>query len=376
MEFLTILSMPFYFIIPLVAVLGIIIFIHELGHFLVARWCGVTVEVFSIGFGKEIVAWHDRHGTRWRLCWILLGGFVKFEGDANATSMPDGSDAQKLTPGMLQSKPVWQRMAVVAAGPIANFLLAIAIFAVVFMTFGMPDTKPLIGKVVAGSAAEKAGIVPGDLVKTVNGASIDTFPDLVKAVWDRGGEPLNFVIERGGKPIELVVTPLVKEEPDGYGGTVKKAYIGVWANSDKPIRLGPVAAVKQGVDETWFIVSATLRFLKKIVTGQESVKQIGSVGAIADGAKRSAESGLASFTFYVALISISVGILNLFPIPPLDGGQLVLYSIEAVAGKPLGAKAQEWSFRVGLSLVFMLMAIGLFNDAGRYGPVLAKFFGS
>jgi regulator of sigma E protease len=377
MDLMTILSMPLIYLIPFIIVLGIIIFVHELGHFLVARWCGVKVEAFSIGFGKELAGWVDKHGTRWKLCWVLLGGYVKFEGDANAASLPDGSASQKPTPGMLQSKPVWQRMAVVAAGPIANFLLAIAIFAGVYGIMGIPDIKPVVGKLEAGGAAEMAGIRPGDIVREVDGAKIETFSDLTKAVWGRGGETLSFVIERQGQSLTLPVTPLTKEEPDGFNGKIRKAYIGVYSEPGGEVvrttRLNPLAAIGKGIEETWFITATTIRYIGKLFTGEESGKQIGSAISIAKGAGDAASSGLLRFATYIALISISVGILNLFPIPMLDGGHLLLYSIEAVAGKPLGPKAQEWSFRVGFSLVIMLMAFGLWNDFGR---VFAPWLGS
>lgn len=376
MELLTILGLPFSYLIPFIAVLGIIIFVHELGHFLVARWCGVKIEAFSIGFGKEIAGWVDKHGTRWKLCWVLLGGYVKFEGDANAASLPDGSQ-QNLTPGMLQAKPVWQRMAVVAAGPIANFLLAILIFAGVYGIMGIPDIKPVVGKLEQGGAAEQAGIMTGDIVRAVDGVSIETFSDLTKAVWGRGGEKLEFTIERGGNTMTIPVTPLIKEEPDGFNGKIRKAYIGVYSQPNgevvKTTRLGPIAAVQKGAEETWFITITTLRYIGKLFTGQESGKQIGSAISIAKGAGDAASSGALRFATYIALISISVGILNLFPIPMLDGGHLLLYSIEAVAGKPLGPKAQEWSFRLGFSLVIMLMAFGMWNDLGR---LFAPLFGS
>ena len=377
MDLMTIISMTPIYILSFLAVLGIIIFVHELGHFLVARWCGVKIDVFSIGFGKELFGWNDRHGTHWKFSWILLGGYVKFEGDANAASLPDGSQTQKLTPGMLQAKPIWQRMAVVAAGPIANFLLAIAIFAAVFMLVGLPDIKPVVGNVEQGGAAAKAGIQAGDIIKQVDGVSIETFSDLTKAVWGRGGETLQFVIERNGAPLTLAVTPLIKEEPDGFNGKINKSYIGVYSKPDgevvRTVRLGPVDALQRGVEETWFITATTLRYIGKLISGNESGKQIGSAISIAKGAGDAASSGVLRFATYIALISISVGILNLFPIPMLDGGHLLFYSIEAVAGKPLGPRAQEWSFRLGLSLVIMLMAFGMWNDLGR---VFANFLGS
>ena len=362
MDVLTILSLPLFYIIPFFVVLGIIVFVHELGHFLVARWCGVKVEVFSIGFGKELFGFNDRQGTRWKFGWLMLGGYVKFEGDANAASLPDGSQSPNLTPGMLQAKPIWQRMAVVAAGPIANFLLAIVIFACAYMIVGVAVDKPTVGVVQSGSAAEKAGILKGDIIKQVDGKSIATFRDIVKAIGDRKSDTVKVVLERNNVPREFEVALLQIDVPNERGEMVKKSVLGVGASSQ---RLGPVESFKRGAEDTYFVTAMTLGMLKKIITGEESAKQIGSVGTIADGAKQAAESGMMNFTFYVALLSISVGIMNLLPIPVLDGGHLMFYSIEAVAGKPLGPKAQEWSARLGISIVFMLMAFGMFNDLGR-----------
>lgn len=362
MDVLTILSLPLFYVVPFLVVLGIIVFVHELGHFLVARWCGVKVEVFSIGFGRELFGFDDKHGTHWKFGWLMLGGYVKFEGDANAASLPDGSEPENVTTGMLMAKPIWQRMAVVAAGPIANFLLAIAIFAGAYMIVGVPVNKPTVGRVQPGSAAEQAGILPGDVIKRVDGKDVVTFDDIVKAIADRSSDTMHVIAERDNISRDVEVTLKSIDVPNEKGEMVKKPVLGVGAASE---RLGPVEAVKRGAEDTYAITAMTLGMMKKIVTGQESAKQIGSVGTIADGAKQAAESGVLTFVFYVALLSISVGIMNLLPIPILDGGHLLFYSIEAVAGKPLGPKAQEWSMRVGISIVFMLMAFGMFNDLGR-----------
>ena len=271
---------------------------------------------------------------------------------------------EKLTPGMLQAKPIWQRMAVVAAGPIANFLLAIGIFAAVFMFVGLPDIKPVVGNVEQGGAAAKAGIQAGDIIKQVDGVSIETFSDLTKAVWGRGGETLQFVIERNGAPLTLAVTPLIKEEPDGFNGKINKSYIGVYSKPDgevvRTIRLGPIAALQRGAEETWFITATTLRYIGKLISGSESGKQIGSAISIAKGAGDAASSGVLRFATYIALISISVGILNLFPIPMLDGGHLLFYSIEGFAGKPLGPRAPGMEFPARI-------VVGFHADGLRHG---------
>ena len=229
MDFLNFVHMPFGYLLPFIAALTIIVFIHELGHFLVARWFGVAVEVFSIGFGREIFGWNDRHGTRWKVCWLPLGGYVKFEGDANPTSLPQASpEAGTIrTAGNFHGKPVWKRAAVVAAGPIANFLLSIVIFASVFAFVGMPMNEPRVGTVQPGSAAEKAGITSGDLIAAIDGVKIETFGDIVKSVSFRGGELLNVTIDRNGTPIVLNIVVGTVEEPDGFGGTSRRGLLGI-----------------------------------------------------------------------------------------------------------------------------------------------------
>jgi regulator of sigma E protease len=379
MEFLNYIQLPFGYLLPFLAALTIIVFIHELGHFLVARWCGVTVEIFSIGFGREIYGWHDRHGTRWKICWLPLGGYVKFEGDANPTSLPQATPEGTTirSAGNFHGKPVWKRAAVVAAGPIANFILAILIFASVFMFIGIPMNEPRVENVLPGSAAEKAGIKRGDLFTAVDGQEIKTFSDLQQAIWTRGGEQLTVVIDRSGTLINLRLIPDIKEESDGFGGTIKIGLLGVQRAADSGNsavqRLSPVAAIAKGADETWRIISITFKYLGKLVSGNESSKQIGGAISIAKGAGDAASSGVMRFATYVAFLSVSVGLINLFPIPMLDGGHLVYYAIETVLGKPLGQEAQEWGFRVGLSLVVMLMAFGFWNDLTR---IFAMMVGS
>ncbi len=371
MDFLNFIQLPFGYLLPFIVALTIIVFIHELGHFLVARWCGVTVEVFSIGFGREIYSWNDRHGTHWKICWLPLGGYVKFEGDANATSLPQAlpSAAAVRSPGNFHGKPIWQRAAVVAAGPIANFILAIVIFASVFMFVGVPMNEPRVENVIAGSAAEKAGIKRGDLFTAVDGQKIETFTDLQQAIWTRGGEQLTVVIDRQGTLLNLELVPDIKTESDGFGGTIRIGLLGVQRAADsgdsKVQRLSPLAAIAKGADETWRIISITFKYLGKLIAGNESSSQIGGPISIAKGAADAASSGVLRFATYVAFLSVSVGLINLFPIPMLDGGHLVYYAIETVLGKPLGQQAQEWGFRVGLSLVVMLMAFGFWNDLTR-----------
>ncbi len=371
MEILNYVHLPFGYLLPFIAALTIIVFIHELGHFLVARWCGVAVEVFSIGFGREIFGWNDRHGTRWKVCWLPLGGYVKFEGDANPASFPAAGPETETVRGSgnFHGKPVWKRASVVVAGPLANFILSILIFASVFALVGVPVTEPRVGEVQPGSAAEKAGIRSGDIVTAIDGQKIETFSDIVRSVSFRGGEELTVLIDRAGTPIVLQVVPGIVEESDGFGGTTKRGLLGIAAPSSAsaaPLhRLSLPAAISEGAGETWRIVSVTFKYLGKLVQGNESSKQIGGPVSIAKMAGDAASTGVIRFAIFIAFLSTSVGLINLFPIPMLDGGHLVYYAIETVLGKPLGKQAQEWGFKVGLSLVAMLMAFGFWNDLTR-----------
>lgn len=368
------LSTAIFYAVPFLVALTVIVFIHELGHFLVARWCGVDVESFSIGFGREIYGWHDRNGTRWKLAWIPLGGYVKFRGDANAASLPSAEALAQARndPGNFHGKAVWQRAAVVAAGPIANFLLAIAIFATLFMAVGVPVIEPRVDEVLQGSAADRAGIRKGDVIVSIDGSPIPDFSALQEAVMTRAGEELTVVISRNGEMLSLPIVPDLHEESDNFGGKIRIGLLGVRNNPDGPVRyeaLGPLAAAERAVERTWFIVDTTFRYLGKLLAGRESADQLGGPISIAKAAGDAASLGLFQFVSVVAFLSVSIGLLNLFPIPMLDGGHLVYYAVEAVRGKPLGENAQEWGFRIGFSLVIMLMVVGTWNDLVRVATV-------
>ncbi|MFO1130647.1 MAG: RIP metalloprotease RseP [Hyphomicrobiales bacterium] len=364
-----------FYALPFLVALTIIVFIHELGHFLVARWCGVDIEVFSIGFGRELFGWYDRKGTRWKVAWLPLGGYVRFRGDANAASLPDAEALERARsePGNFHGKPVWQRAAVVAAGPIANFILAIAIFAGAFMIIGKPVVEPRVDEVVAGSAAEAAGIRKGDVIISVDGAAIEDFSDLQRSVMTRAGDPLAVVLDRGGQRISLTVVPTLREEPDNFGGKIRIGLLGVKRDPMGPVRyekMGPVKALETGVERTWFIVQSTFSYLGKLVSGRESPDQLGGPISMAKAAGDAASMGFSQFVAVIAFLSVSIGLLNLFPIPMLDGGHLVYYAVEAIRGRPLGENAQEWGFRIGFSLVIMLMVVGTWNDLMRVATVL------
>ena len=373
MDLLSLLHLPVtaavFYALPFLAALMVIVFIHEFGHFIVARWCGVTIEAFSIGFGREITGWYDRHGTRWKLSWIPLGGYVKFLGDANPASMPDANVAPDVMrdPGNFHTKPVWQRAAVVAAGPVANFILAIVIFTCGYAFVGLPYQPPLVAEVLQGSAAMKAGIVAGDMIVSIDGRKIKRFPDIQEAMLFSDGEVLAIVVERKGSELKFQITPQEMQETDAYGRVSKAALLGVKSPGPDAVlieRLPLPEAGAKAFERTGHMIFTTLEYIGRIFTGKENGSQIGSVIKIASITHDAASAGPFEFVLIIGFISVSIGLINLFPIPMLDGGHLVFYAIEAVLGRPLGANAQEWGFRIGFSLVIMLMAVGLLNDIG------------
>jgi regulator of sigma E protease len=358
------------YVVPFLFVLTIVVFFHELGHFLVARWRGVKVVAFSIGFGPEIVGFNDRYGTRWKLAAIPLGGYVKFFGDENAASVPDTEAAAGMSEEEKKvsfvHKPVGSRAAVVAAGPIANFILAIVIFAVIFMTVGKQTTSARVDTIQPNSAAQTAGFQPGDLVTAINGEKIDNFSDMQRIVSISAGEPLTIQVERGGVPVTLKATPQLKELKDNFGNVHRLGVLGIsrsMAPGDiKTQTFGPGQAVVEGAKETWFIVDRTLSYIGGIFAGRESADQLGGPIRIAQVSGQVATAGFVALMHLTAVLSVSIGLLNLFPIPLLDGGHLLFYGIEAVRGRPLSERAQEVGFRIGLAIVVMLMIFATFND--------------
>lgn len=361
------------YIIPFLFVLTVVVFFHELGHFLVARWCGVKVDTFSIGFGREIYGRTDKHGTRWKLSWIPLGGYVKFAGDDNAASTPNRKLLSEVSEserrGFFFFKPLHQRAAVVAAGPFANFLLAIVLFSFVLSITGKGTATAVIESVMPGSAAEAAGFKPDDQVVTINGSKISGFEDMVQAVSMNPGVPIEFGVLRDGATVTLVATPKVVEVKDILGNTVKIGQIGVARKSDEGSyvveKLNPVESVVEGTRKTWFVVTATLQGIGGMLTGRQDASQLGGVISIADLSGKVAQHGFLDLLGLVATISVSIGLLNLFPVPMLDGGHLLYYAIEGIKGSPMGEKAQEMGFRVGLALVMMLMVFATWNDLVR-----------
>jgi regulator of sigma E protease len=358
------------YVVPFLFVLTIVVFFHELGHFLMARWCGIKVLVFSVGFGPEIAGFYDRYGTRWKISAIPLGGYVKFFGDENAASVPDQSAAAAMTEAekkdSFQFQPVGSRALVVAAGPVANFLLAIAIFAGIFMTVGKQTTSPRVDTVQSGSAAQAAGFKPGDLVLTINGEKIESFSDMQRVVSISAGAPLTIEVERDNAQVTLKAVPQLKEIKDNFGNVHRLGVLGIsrsMAPGDiKTERAPPLRAIVMGVQETWFVVDRTLSYISGVFTGREAADQLGGPIRIAQVSGQVATAGFAPLIHLTAVLSVSIGLLNLFPIPLLDGGHLLFYAIETIRGRPLSERAQELGFRIGLAIVLMLMIFATFND--------------
>ncbi|MGM4886221.1 RIP metalloprotease RseP [Tardiphaga sp. 20_F10_N6_6] len=358
------------YIIPFLFVLTIVVFFHELGHFLVARWNGVKVLTFSLGFGPELAGFNDRHGTRWKISAIPLGGYVKFFGDESEASTPSSAALEGMTAderkGSFHHKRVGQRAAIVAAGPIANFILAIVIFTCLFTFFGKPSTTAKVDSIQAGSAAEKAGFQSGDIIKAIDGKVIGSFSDMQRIVGTKAGEQLAFSVKRGEATVELKGTPELREVKDSFGNVHRLGVLGITrataAGEATTERVNPATAFVLGVKETWFVVDRTIAYIGGVFTGREAADQIGGPMRIAQISGQVATIGLTALIHLAAVLSISIGLLNLFPVPLLDGGHLLFYAVEAVRGRPLSERAQEMGFRIGLGLVLMLMVFATYND--------------
>jgi regulator of sigma E protease len=358
------------YIIPFLFVLTIVVFFHELGHFLVARWAGVRVLTFSLGFGPELAGFNDRHGTRWKISAIPLGGYVKFFGDDSEASTPSTEALASMSPeeqaGSFHHKKVGPRAAIVAAGPIANFILAIVIFTCLFTFFGKPSTTARVDKIEANSAAAAAGFQVGDIVTAIDGKTIGSFSDMQRVVGIHAGDQLAFTIKRGDSTVQLRGTPELREVKDPFGNAHRLGVMGITrATAPGDVvteRVNPATAFWLGIKETWFVVDRTFAYIGGVFTGREAADQVGGPLRIAQISGQVATIGLAALVHLAAVLSISIGLLNLFPVPLLDGGHLLFYAVEAARGRPLSLRAQEMGFRIGLALVLMLMVFATYND--------------
>ncbi|HEV2365032.1 MAG TPA: RIP metalloprotease [Caulobacteraceae bacterium] len=389
-------------LVPFLLVITLIVTVHEAGHFMAARAFGVSVDRFSIGFGRAIAAWRDRAGTEWRIAWLPLGGYVRFAGDDNIASVPDQTDLAQMRaaiiaaegPGAerkyLHFKPVWQRALVVAAGPVANFLLAILLFAVFFAVFGLQVTSTRVFEVMPGSPAQQAGFQAGDRLTSADGHPVRSFEDLQFYVQFRQGVPIDIGLDRAGRPLHLIVRPEAVRESSPFGGSQLVGRLGLLARGGRTVRVDPAQAVELGVRKTWEVTSTTVYYLGRILSGQVSPLQLHSFvgmlhasGAVTHRAEIVAQQEQVSFVFaaaffllqLAAFISVSVGLLNLLPVPVLDGGHLLFYAYEGVARRPLAAGVQAAGYRAGLALLVGLMLFATFNDL-RQLRLFHSLFGS
>lgn len=357
-------------ILGFLVVIGPLVFLHELGHYLAGRVFGVKAETFSIGMGREVFGWTDKRGTRWKVSALPLGGYVKFAGDMGPASEPDPAWL-RLPPEerrhTLQGRPVWQRFLVVAAGPVTNFIVAILIFAGFFAAYGVARTPTEVIAVVAGSAAERAGIHPGDRIVSVAGRSVDRFEDVRQMIALRPGERLTIGIQRQDRLIELAATPQALVDDDGHGNRTTRGLLGVMPGTQIYVREGPIGVVVAACEATWNVVRTMIDVIGQIFFGERSAKELGGPLKIAQYSGQTVSLGLLPVVSFMALISINLGFINLLPIPLLDGGHLFFYIIEAVRRRPLPAQAQEWAFRSGLALLLGFMLFVTVNDLSSFG---------
>jgi len=364
------------YIVPFIILITIVVFIHEFGHYYIAKRCGVGITDFSIGFGKEIFGWNDKSGTRWKFCWIPLGGYVKFFGDRNVFSQSEQQeiinkynkeDREKL----FILKPLYQRSLIVAAGPIANFILAIIIFVMIFMFVGKDMTPAIIDEVNKDSPAFVSGMKKNDKIIYIDNNKVESILEVSTFINTSTAEIIEFIVVRENKEISLLVKPNVIDGKDSLGNSVKKRMIGIKlsslnnGNEKKP--LGPSKAIYYSFKEVWFVTTTSLKYLGKMITGSADSSQLGGPIRIAKITGQVAEYGVIPFLSIMAYISLSLGLINLFPIPMLDGGHLMFYLIEKVLGRPLNQKIQEGFFRIGLLLLFSLMFFTTFNDLKDLG---------
>lgn len=350
--------------------IGVLVFIHEMGHYLVGRWCGVKADTFSIGFGKELVGWNDKRGTRWKICALPLGGYVQFAGDMDPASTPS-EDWLELPPEernrTFQSKSLWKRAAIVFAGPAINFLFAILILAGFALTFGESVTPPVVGTVAEKSTAEAIGLQKGDKIISIDGDAVDRFTDLSREISIIPEEEVEIAFERDGTVISKEAKIGVRLEKDRFGNEYKIGLLGISPDRlerrDVSLWEAPIVATRQ----TGEIVDLIVTTLGQVISGRRSVKELGGPLKIAQVSGEQFVAGLSQFIFFVALISINLGFINLLPIPMLDGGHLMFYAIEAVRRKPANPMVQEWAFRSGFALVVMFMLVVTFNDLASFG---------
>lgn len=345
-----------------VVVLGILVFVHEFGHYIVARWCGVHVEVFSIGFGKTIAEWTDRVGTRWKLSWLPLGGYVRLHGQEHPRDVTEEVRASWIPGKTFHDKAVLPRALVVAAGPAANFLLAAVLFASLFLAVGRPVTEPVVGEVLADGAAARAGLMPRDRIEAIGGTSIATFEDIQRIVVAHPAEKMVLTILRDHQQLDI---PVVTGSRQASGRTV--GMLGISGNTVGYVPVGLAESLTGGFVQTWKVTTDTLNGIVQIVNGSRGADELGGPLRIAQLSGQVAKLGLSSLISFIAVLSVNLGLINLFPIPVLDGGHLLFYFLEALSGRPLPPKAQEYGFRAGIAVLATLFLFATWNDLTNIG---------
>jgi regulator of sigma E protease len=346
------------------------VFIHEFGHFWVARKCGVKIESFSIGFGKELFGWFDKHGTRWKLSLVPLGGYVKMFGDNDAASTPDNNKLKQLTEEekkqAFQFKPLYQRFLIVLAGPLANYILSAVIFAVFFSMFGKPITKPVVSDLTKDGVAKQFGLKKGDRIVELDNSKVRSFEDVKGIVSMHPNIEIQIKYKRKGEVYEGLITPKSEKTKDIFGNKVEVGMIGVISDKFRYKKLGVSDSIKESLFECYDLSAKTIQALGQMITGQRPADQISGILRIADYSAKSVKQGLKTVLWFIALLSLNLGLVNLFPIPMLDGGHLFFYIIEGLRGKPLSEKFQEYLFRAGYALLIGLMIFATFNDLKHF----------
>ena len=367
MEFL---GESLHYLLSFIVIISVIVFIHEFGHFWVARRCGVKVEAFAIGFGPELFGWTDKHLTRWKVCAFPLGGYVKMFGDAGAASTPDGQQLHSMTEEQkaqaFHFKPLRQKAAVVVAGPLANFILAAVILSFFFVVYGRPESAPKVGEVIADSAALEAGLQEGDVITELNGSGVERFEDIRQIVSLRPGETLSMTYKRDGKEIHGTITPRLMESKDVFGNKVRAGIIGIRPAGVNYRTMGVLEAIPAGIVKVYQISANTLQAVGQMIVGRRSSDELSGILRIGQYSGQATEQGMTTVLWFMAVLSVNLGLINLFPIPMLDGGHLLFYAIEAVKGKPLADRFQEWGYRIGFALLITLMVFATYNDLRHF----------
>lgn len=355
-----------------IIIISVIVFIHEFGHYIVAKWCGVKVEAFSIGFGKEIFGWNDKSGTRWKISILPFGGYVKMFGDAGAASTADKdkldemSDEEKAQ--SFHCKPLWQKALVVAAGPAANFILTIAVFTFFIYTSGLTSSEPLVGEIIPDTPAQEAGLQPGDRILSVDGEPVEKFSDISTKISLNVGDSVALEILRGEEPLKLSITPMLYDDTDALGNAIKRPLIGFKSPELTHETMSFPAAIGEAANRTYEICMLTLTSIKQIVVGDRSATELKGPLGIAQLSGQVTQSGdtfdenMRMILWFIAMLSANLGLINLLPIPLLDGGHLLYYAVEGASGRPLAEKVQEYGFRIGFAMIMMLMAFTIYND--------------